>query len=251
MNGATAQMRNPLAWVRTPNFLILENTMKLKRVTAQILIAASVAVPTQIFAATTFFDDRAMFEAAISGLTVTEDPFDNLIAGDVEIIFDSGVVSTNDQASGSPNDNAVISFGGAGVFQNSLSNAFDSRPTINVWTFPTAVTAFGFEQRDADIPGAAVVIGSGEGAQTFSLRPDFLVPITEFRFFGLVFDAPITEVTFFDQNALGTDTYRIDNLVFATDVAPVPLPATLSFLIAGLGGLAVLRRRQKSASAAG
>ena len=49
-----------------------------------------------------------------------------------------------------------------------------------------------------------------------------------------------SSVTDGTHNALAIDSIEVS----AADVAPVPLPATLPFLLVGIGGFAVLRRRK-------
>lgn len=78
-------------------------------------------------------------------------------------------------------------------------------------------------------------------------------------FFGVVRDDPI-EKLHFRVSELLSDTFYIDNLVFVTAPrdtrlprvgapAPVPLPASVLFLTAGLAGMGALRAWQRSSRA--
>jgi hypothetical protein len=68
--------------------------------------------------------------------------------------------------------------------------------------------------------------------------------INDFGFISLV-------VNYVNQPALGATIMRANNFsrfdvsVSATSMSPVPLPAGLPLLLAGIGGMALLRRRQR------
>lgn len=67
--------------------------------------------------------------------------------------------------------------------------------------------------------------------------------------YRLVFDGlfdGITSVSFTTTSSQGNAQARMDNVV-VPDVAPVPVPAAGLMLMAGLGGMAALRRRKKTA----
>ena len=59
--------------------------------------------------------------------------------------------------------------------------------------------------------------------------------------------ADVTAITLVGESVTGiTEQVGLDNFAVSS-VAPVPLPASLSFMLAGLGGLVVMRRRRKAA----
>lgn len=71
-------------------------------------------------------------------------------------------------------------------------------------------------------------------------------------FLGLMFNAPVHSITFSSLDLLNTDNgngsswFGVDNLhVFAT-AAPVPEPASLAMLLAGLGTVGLLARRRRA-----
>ena len=58
---------------------------------------------------------------------------------------------------------------------------------------------------------------------------------------------PSLQVTSFTFQNLNRGGLRVDDIRVTYDMAPVPLPATGLLLIAGVGGLAVMRRRRRAA----
>ncbi|MGB5594513.1 MAG: hypothetical protein WBM32_00065 [Crocosphaera sp.] len=68
---------------------------KISLSTVLTLATLGVGVLAQSAQAFTIFTDRAAWEAAIAGATITTDPFDNDIALAQSITLDSGIISTN------------------------------------------------------------------------------------------------------------------------------------------------------------
>ena len=60
------------------------------------------------------------------------------------------------------------------------------------------------------------------------------------EFWGFVSDTPFTSVTLVGGSGSNQQNYSLDDMVYS----PVPEPATLSLLAAGLGGLLIRRKRK-------
>lgn len=186
--------------------------------TAALLAVASLEAQ----AATTFYTDRAAFEAATQPLTV-EDFANGAFAPGLSVTTSDG-----------------RRLGGAGVWRD--------RPTpagaTTTWSFATAVTAFG---ADFDLSPA----GSGTGLRfTLDGTQELATQLWEIApsFFGFITDSPFSSVRISsgDLSVFGiAETHNMDNLSFGDALvvpSTVPLPAGLPLLLAALGGFAVLRR---------
>ncbi|WP_425039573.1 VPLPA-CTERM sorting domain-containing protein [Primorskyibacter sp. S187A] len=105
------------------------------------------------------------------------------------------------------------------------------------FTFASTINAFGIDWSSFD-QTSTVVDYSDDGGNSLS---DLFVPVTNAGagFFGIIDTGGFSSVTF---NVSQTEILEFDNIAWGT-VAPVPLPAGLPLLLAGLGGLAMLRRR--------
>lgn len=176
-------------------------------------------------ATVTVYTDRTAFESALSGGFAVE-TFDATPAG-VTITGSDVNISAgrlNDQI----NDNANV------------STTFD---------FTAATNGFG---GDWDLAGPG---GMGTGiALSLSLVGGGVMTVASElpsslsnAFWGIVSDVAFTSVSMREGTQVnGVETYTMDNLTTGS-VAPVPLPATLPLLLAALGGVAVMRRRQAKA----
>ena len=60
------------------------------------------------------------------------------------------------------------------------------------------------------------------------------------EFWGFTSDTPFTSVKLVGGSGSNQQNYSLDNMVYS----PVPEPATLSLLAAGLGGLLIRRKRK-------
>lgn len=124
----------------------------------------------------------------------------------------------------------------------------EGRGAIDV-ALPSAHTAVGFDF----IVGEGVQPGSlweisvdvvGEGTFTRMVEAEAL------QFFGIVSNTGISSLSFRTTLDQRPPQIGMDNLVFGTSSAavPVPLPATLPLLLAGLGVLGVARHRRRAAA---
>ena len=107
----------------------------------------------------------------------------------------------------------------------------DDSPSSNlVFTFDTAITAFGADFRSFNdvIARTDILVGAD------TISPPIGATGNLFSFFGFTSDTAFNTITF---SGLANDVYGIDNVTYGdTDVtAPVPAPATLA-----LFGLCIL-----------
>jgi len=130
------------------------------------------------------------------------------------------------------------------------------------FTFDSAVTAFGvFIGGLGDFGTGTTLSGSLSTGETFTVIANFAVPpdfdptnvfTGNTRFFGITSATPFTTLTF---TTAGTDGDGIvfDDMLTARvaggggggeDPSVVPLPASALLLLAGIGGLAAVRRRR-------
>ncbi|WP_282610078.1 hypothetical protein [Pelagibius sp. Alg239-R121] len=216
-----------------------------------IALAGAVLLPAPSFAAIMTFDDRNAFEAAVAGAALTEDPFDNPIPGAEQIALDSGIVSTNAPVSIFPDDNSVVPFNAGGFYRNSVSHDTNLLADTITWDFPMPIIGFGFNLSYASPDGVQVTFDGGNGLESFLLHNvSGDVDLGGFvGFVGFVADTAFEAIAFSNDNVLSTDSFNIDNLVFAkatADPAAVPLPTTVPLTLFGIGGLLLFARRRTS-----
>ena len=113
---------------------------------------------------------------------------------------------------------------------------YDNGASLLELVFNTEVTALSFYLSSDDSSDITVTLNTGDVQTAASASSD---P----TFFGLVSDTPFSSLTL---GAAGSPAIGIDLMKFGTVPAPVPLPASGVLLMAGLGALA-LRRRRKAA----
>lgn len=174
-------------------------------------------------AATTIFTDRTAFDIATGGSLTFEDFNDGVLDG-VGVATDAGGVVN-------------------GVWRDRPTTAGAS----TTFTFGGGITSFG---ADFDLsPG-----GAGTGLR-FTLDGNEVVAEevigTYSGFFGFISDASFSTILVESGSSIGVpngfvgvaETHTFDNLSFGTPVtlAPVPLPAGLSLILAALGAVFGLR----------
>lgn len=190
----------------------------------------------------TFFTDKASFDAATTGVTFTTDDFSTDIAAAESITFSSGVTSTLRGG----DITIAVTFGDNQVGSSRYSSVTDGGGSFGAetidWLFPSAVTAIAFDYSDVDLGGLNIQVGGvtrdvvNSGISTF-----------QDGFLGLVSTTALTSLTFGNSGSSSPDLFQLDNLQFgaaASDPSVIPLPAALPLLLAGLGGLGLLRARR-------
>lgn len=131
--------------------------------------------------------------------------------------------------------------GNYNVTGQSIHNVYDGSADVFRFDFATAVDGFAFNWGASDVSWTLAAFDAGGtllGSAAFS-------PTTGSNageYIGLAYD-DIAYATLLGGQ--GNDYIFIDNFTTVGDiVAPVPLPATLPLLLAGLAGIAALRRRK-------
>jgi len=201
-----------------------------------VLVATVLAsLPAAAFSATTSFTDRVSFVAA-SGATSVQD-------------FESQTVGTDLRAA--PIDLGDFSMAVVSVFGldfNIISNSSLNAPNATIFahmglgdgetftlTFDSAIKAFG-----ADFGGLNDDL---QRSQFEVFGETILAPVQVGQvqgFFGFVSDVAFTSLII--RGRAETEGAGIDNITY--HVAPVPLPASLPLLLAGIGLLGLSRRRK-------
>lgn len=212
-----------------------------------IAFLSGILLPAASSAAIMTFDNRGTFEAAVTGLTVVEDGFDNRIPGDDLIVFDSGVVSTNSSPSLSNLNNGVVFLDGTGPslrYTATVSEASGLIPEFVAWSFPNPITGFGFDLANAEVGGLQIGFDGGTGPENFLLSDIFDV-LSE-GFVGFVADTAFQTIIFSSADPELDEGYSIDNLVFTGAPAAVPVPTTLPLTLFGIGTLLFFARKRRT-----
>lgn len=195
--------------------------------------------------AITVFSDRTLFEAAVGPLTT--ETFDNTIGTAPTIMFDGGITSTKSSDGIPPTLNRVE----FGVFSGFVAR--DDFRNIS-FTFPDPIFAFGADFKDVE---SLFVSGLFDNSNETLSISDTIAGSA--GFFGLSSSNAFTQILFTTNagvvlfpggSPLGGDSFDVDNLSVSTSaaVSPVPLPAALPLLAAGIGAMGFMgwRKRRKA-----
>jgi hypothetical protein len=208
-------------------------------------VALALVLASRSEAATiTFYTDRSSWEAAVVGMSSTED-------------F-SGIADTGQLAANVEHTLGLLTFsytGAPGGFPGPGVQAeqFVAIPTkasagggttdvgLLVFEFPFAVLAWG-----ADFTGAS---GSAFLDVTMAGETIALVnylPSPGDGFFGVVSDTPFNQVVLSADGGTGFDEFFfMDNVSFGEEAAATPVPEPTSLLLFGTGALGVLARTRR------
>lgn len=138
----------------------------------------------------------------------------------------------------------------SGMWQDVLFPGADGRKPSNTrFSFAHDVLSIGadWDTRPAG-HGTKIWLTLFQGATQILSRE---IPHLEGSFWGLVSDTAFTDIVLTSSDGQGVkETYRLDNLVYGTPIAPlsstVPLPAAFWLFASGLLGLFSIRRRHRS-----
>lgn len=196
-----------------------------------IALGAIVTVGLSLSAhAATIFSDRTSFEAATGPLAL--ETFDTPIANSAFITFDGGITSSRSGTTNSPNG---VSSGGS--FVTLVTRNQQNLITLD---FGQEINAFG-----ADFSGLGSLFADLLGTdESVTIASSF----QSAGFFGFISDESFSSLRFRTATGIGfgSQLFSLDNLSSgtATDLAPIPLPATLPLMLAAFGGIGFMRRRR-------
>ena len=166
------------------------------------------------------YTDRSTWEAALIGLSISTETFDNPISEADVIILDNGIVSTK-----SP-DVGVNHLVDRGLFiAYTTPDGFEAESIT--WEFPKPILAFG---------GDFTLLNPGQTEVNInSLNFSALLADTigsPNGFFGLISPQSFNELVFINDNT-GGDAWRLDNF----SSLAVPIPAAIWLFFSGIGCL--------------
>ncbi len=202
------------------------------------LATLGVGVLAQSADALTLFTDRAAWEAAIAGATITTDPFDNNIAQGQSITLDSGIISTNSDPVRF-DDNSVS----GGIYLNATDGDGIGGSETITWDFPEPISAFAADFTNVD-DGDLTLTGNFDGTGDVTLTV-FDEIGGEDGFLGIVGEANFSSIVF-GNNTTSADVFQIDNASFATQSTSESVPEPSSIIaVAMLGSGLLLTKRGK------
>lgn len=213
-------------------------------------VAVLVLVGTQAASAATItLYDRATFQLAVAGATITQQTFDGFVdgtalgtVGGVTYSASGGTVVVTDTYLTTTFPNGIGSTSTSGAFC-----CFFTGAETATFAFTSPVSAFGIDINTfAPTPGAySGTLSTGDVVPSaFDTFPGTFTG----QFLGFISDTPFTSVTIAANTGF---SYTLDTLVFGdaqaiVDAAsPVPEPATLMLMGGGLLALVLQRSRRR------
>lgn len=238
--------------------------MVFKSIKMGALISAAIVACCGTASAATFmfFTDRASFDAAATG-TVVED-FNGVRQGFAGNSTGNVVGTQTTMDVIGPGDNSFFGITGTGFLELDVdgagqdlgSYAFNTGPingfALDLISDNNSTPNFDGAEVGVSFGGSSWLItdilgltdsSSGATIGSTTIGASFVGIISDMQFsgFSIISGADVAP----NVSAGSSENVWIDNLVLATDVTPVPLPAALPLLLGGLGilGLAGWRRR--------
>lgn len=202
------------------------------------LAGCAMALPAS--AATTIYNSRAAFNAAVGGGLATES-FEASRTTNATLSYTGFTVSETN------GDNAIAYSGAVSLVPAALSdgsfyiNYDDNGASLLVFNFNSAINSFGFNIAFNEAQTAAIIVG---GVTIGSIT----LPANTGGFFGARSDTAFTQFT---VDVTGGPNVGVDQLTFGTAavVSGVPEPSTWALMIGGFGMVgACMRRRTKMAA---
>jgi hypothetical protein len=187
-------------------------------------LAIIAATGAQAITVTTF-DDRATFESAL--VFFVSETFDGGPPFPLVTVTGGSVSFANDLLEDRINDDAAV------------STTFD---------FAIDIAAFGgdFDLAGPGGVGSGISFAVSDGVTTEAVAS---LPGTAQGFFGFIVDGPETfsQVLLSELDpAAGIETYSLDDLTYGSGTPPpIPVPAAMPLMLAGLAGFGLLARRRR------
>ncbi len=213
-----------------------------------VLAAATsfLAIPSTVFAATAVYSGYDIGSTSLAGspnATAAAAAFDSATGTISTINFETGLpsgVSASGGIIGDASSSAVCFTADLHCYATSSSNVY--RNNGAVFTFANAINSFGAYFTGWQLSSQTITIGYSSGASKVLGMPagNFAGGTVFFGFTDI--GNSITSIAY-SAGSPGTDAVGIDDLRFGNAVvgppnpSPVPLPASLPLMIAGLTGL--------------
>jgi hypothetical protein len=201
-----------------------------------------ILVPTIGTTATINSIDRAAFQTAVAGGTITGQNFDSIANGTILTTPLGGVTFGASQGDPIVTNAFLPSTSPNGLGSTSLE-AFGA-DELATFTFANPITAFAIDVNTFASTNGAYTATLNTGDVVLSLFEAF-PGFTTGQFIGFVSDTPFSNVMIASTSGFA---YTLDTLQFgnAAGLTPVPIPAALPLFAAGLGIVTFLARRKKT-----
>jgi hypothetical protein len=200
-----------------------------------------ILVPTTATTATINSVDRASFQAAVAGGTISGQNFDSIANGTILSTL-GGVTFGASQGSPLVTNAFLTTTTPNGLGSTSLG--FFGSSELATFAFANPITAFAVDVNTFATTNGAYTATLNTGDVVLSLFEHF-PGFTTGQFIGFVSDTPFSNVRIAATSGF---SYTLDTLAFgsAAGLSPVPIPPALPLFAAGLGIVTFLARRKKT-----